>query len=164
MHIKFLTTFALLGLIFVLLGCTSPINEKIDYPYKIIKILPSPYSKKDKIVLIKTGIEGGATVTFSYQFFVSNDSDNTLYRRNMFLWVNGLKDYQILWTSSQAIDLEVRANRVVKFLSKPYIIDKEEMKFFYIDHFIFSPSFPSRPRLWECIQRVTTHKLTSKAK
>jgi hypothetical protein len=137
MRIKFLSAFILLGIGFILFGCTSPINEKVDYPYKIIKVLPSPYNKQDKIVLIKAGIEGGATVAFAYQFFISSGTDSTLYRRNMFLWVNGLEDYQINWTSLQTIDLSVRANRVVKFLSNPYVIDKENMRLFNISHFIF---------------------------
>jgi hypothetical protein len=138
MRNKFLTPFVLLGLIFVLFGCTSPINEKVDYPHEVIKVLPSPYSKQDKIVLIKAGVDGGATVAFAYQFFVSSGSGDTLYKRNMFLWANGLEDYRILWTSSQAIDLKVRADRVVEFLSNPYVVDKGEMKFFNIDHFAFS--------------------------
>jgi hypothetical protein len=138
MQIKSLTVLALFGLIFVLLGCTSPINEKVDYPHKVMEVFPSPYNKQDKIVLIKAGIDGGSTVAFAYKFFVSSSSDNTLYRRNMFLWVNGLKDYQILWTSSQTINLKVSAERVVDFLSRPHAIDKEEMKFFNINHFVFS--------------------------
>jgi hypothetical protein len=138
MQIKSLTVLALFGLIFVLFGCTSPINEKVDYPHKVMEVFPSPYNKQDKIVLIKAGIDGGSTVAFAYKFFVSSSSDNTLYRRNMFLWVNGLKDYQILWTSSQTINLKVSAERVVDFLSRPHAIDKEEMKIFNIDHFVFS--------------------------
>jgi hypothetical protein len=138
MRNKFLTPFVLLGLIFVLFGCTSPINEKVDYPHEVIKVLPSPYSKQDKIVLIKAGVDGGATVAFAYQFFVSSGSGDTLYKRNMFLWANGLEDYRILWTSSQAIDLKVRADRVVEFLSNPYVVDKGEMKFFHIDQLAFS--------------------------
>ena len=125
---------------FIISGCSSHINDndEISYPYKILKTIPSPFDKNIQIKIIKVGVKGGATVSFAYQFFISKNSEK-LYRRNMFLWVNMLENYDIKWMSFDTINVKIKASRVLEFKTLPYIKDdNDNMSFYKIVKFIYS--------------------------
>ena len=120
--------------ILLFIGCSSNIdNNKIDYPYKIMKIIKSK-NKKVSVVVIKTGTESGATVGFEYQFFIIKN--NNLITKNRFLRLKGLREYSIKWTSINTLMVTVTASRIIEFKSEifnsktSYIITK----FFFVNH------------------------------
>lgn len=102
--------------VIVIVGCSSPINEKVDFPFEVINTIPSPKNKDISIIIIKTGIKGGATVPFEYEFYFSKN-DETLSRNKLFLWLRGLENYKINWTSANTIDIDINASRVIMFQS-----------------------------------------------
>ena len=119
------------------LGCTSQINEKVDYPFQTLEIVPSK-NKTMSIVIIKTGIEGGATVPFGYEFYFSKD-DKTLSRNKLFLMVRGLETYRIKWLTSTTISVDIKASRIIKFNSE-VIVDNKVSHFYDVGNFTFTLS------------------------
>ena len=91
--------------------------------------IPSKVNKDIAIIIIKTGIQGGATVPFTYQFYLSKD-DKTLSYNKLFLEVRGLKSYQVQWRSSSQIDVKIEASRVITFKSE-IIVDNDKSNDLY---------------------------------
>jgi len=121
---------------FILLqGCSSSADKKITYAYKIIDVIPSQKNGYN-IVVIKTGVDSGATVPFEYQFFVSKNKKE-LYRRNMFLWVRDLKNYHISWLTEDTFNVTVNAKLVMDFHSRPYAKENNDLHFFFVNKFLF---------------------------
>ena len=110
-------------------GCESSYYKKVDFPFETIKTIPSKVNKDIAIIIIKTGIQGGATVPFTYQFYLSKD-DKTLSYNKLFLEVRGLKSYQVQWRSSSQIDVKIEASRVITFKSE-IIVDNDKSNDLY---------------------------------
>lgn len=96
-------------------GCSSKSDEKVDFPYKTLKVVPSKNSSAS-VVLIQVGIKGGSTVGFSYQFFIKDNEKLTLEKR--FLSVNNLRKYNIEWTSLNTLHISIDASRIIDFKSE----------------------------------------------
>lgn len=112
-------------IIIAVVGCNSPVNKKVNFPFEVINTIPSPKNKNISIIIIKTGIEGGATVPFEYEFYFSKN-DETLSRNKLFLWLRGLENYKINWTSANTIDIDINASRVIMFQSDVLIESNTE--------------------------------------
>ena len=124
-NFRFLLLFLLMA---ALGGCSSrqDIYSKInDYPHEIEKVIASPKGDKS-VVVVKMGVEGGATVPFAY-YFIFSDNKKDLFVSARFLWVRGLESYTINWVADDEIDVTIKATRIVDFESQPFI--KREDKF-----------------------------------
>ena len=138
MENKIMKHIAILFSLMLFVGCSSKINEKVDYPFETLEIIPSKNNSTMSVVIIKTGIEGGATVPYWYEFYFSRD-DRTLSRNKRFLAVRGLKSYKIKWQSVTTISVEVEAFEIVEFESD--VVVKNKISHFYeVDDFKFTRS------------------------
>ena len=120
----------------LLFGCDSKVNQKIDYPYETLNIVSSKKNNTMSVIVIKTGIKGGTTVPFEYEFYFSKD-DKSLSKNKLFLSVRGLESYKIKWTSVNTIDLEVDATRVKKFQSDILLQNNKISDLYYVRKFNF---------------------------
>jgi hypothetical protein len=118
-------------------GCSSEITQKVNYPFETLKIIPSKENKTMSITIIKTGINGGATVPFEYKFYFSKN-DTTLSKNKLFLVVRGLDTYKINWSSVNTIDINISASRVVMFKSDVLLKDNKISNFYYVNKIIFN--------------------------
>jgi len=88
------------------------------------------------VVIIKTGIEGGATVPFGYQFYFSKD-DKNLIQKKPFLAVRGLVDYKIKWTDIDTVEINIAASRIVAFESEVLVKHNKITPFYKVGKLIF---------------------------
>ncbi|CAA6816968.1 MAG: Unknown protein [uncultured Sulfurovum sp.] len=121
----------------LIFGCSSATDMKVKYPFETLEIITSPKNSTMSIVVIKTGIKGGATVPFGYNFYFSKD-DKNLNENNIFLSVRGLETYKINWTSENTIDINIDASRILMFQSEVVLLEENPVSdFYYVNNISF---------------------------
>lgn len=104
------------SIILLMSGCS---DSNVKPGFKIISNEKS-LNNNMSIIVIKKGIEGGATVPFIYEFYFSKDT-NSILEKNLFLRVKGLEKYNIKWTSRNTINLKVDASEILFFKSSIWV-------------------------------------------
>jgi hypothetical protein len=137
MEDKIKETIKILLPILLFIGCSSEIDKKENFPFETVKIIPSKDNSTMSVVIIKTGIKGGATVPFEYEFYFSKD-DKNLSKDKLFLSVRGLDLYKIKWSSVNTIDINIHASRVKIFRSDILLKNNKISDFYYVNNFTYN--------------------------